>query len=156
MNLYAYVGQNPMSRVDPSGLKTDGAGISFGFAFMGANGTGDVQYVTDENGRKGIAATFCGGGITQAMGATISAVFASTNAQNIAHLAGRGGTAGFAVNSNTGFSFSSGMSYSESEAGEKACSYKVTGQQINVGGGLGLGSPLEFSAGSCKTFVYPL
>ena len=90
LNLYAYVGNNPINREDPFGLRT--AAVRFNFTFITADFT--IGAVWDDKGNIGIQ-------ITPAMGLSVSAGvtvgFTVTDAPCIDNLNGMGTVAGVAA-----------------------------------------------------------
>lgn len=143
VNQYAYVGGNPVSKVDPLGLWTVNIGISGSYVFpWGGAGTGFAGFVCDSDGNCG---GYYGGGpgIGVGKGATGGVSVGASNAKTICDLRGRFTNVG--VGGGWGPSGSGDGYWGPSDNGT------VYGGGVTVGPGVGAGA----FAGPTWTVVKP-
>jgi RHS repeat-associated protein len=86
-NLYSYVGSNPISQNDPTGLWTIQLGVSVSYTYGSASGVAFAGLAVDSSGRLG---TYWGGGLGGGVGAGASGGVSGhvSNANSICDLAG--------------------------------------------------------------------
>jgi RHS repeat-associated protein len=77
---YIYVLNNPINMIDPSGLYTQGVGITFSFGFVPIGRFVQIMYVWDDDNNRGIAFARGGGGfIIAGVGAQFTYQYTTTD-----------------------------------------------------------------------------
>jgi len=128
INVYAYVGGNPVMGVDPYGLRTWGVSLNFN-AGWGAGGTVGVNLVADDNWNVGLQVIVGGGGDVPSASVTLN--LEDTNASDIFQLEGTGGQTG--IDGGGGLVGEAGAMFGNGYSGGY------------VGGGIGVGVPVGVS-----------
>ena len=143
MNLYAYVGNDPLNNVDPSGLWTLQVGVTISGGFLGFGGAGvSFGFAADTNAGIGLYGTTFGGfAIGASAKAGISA--AITNANSISDLQGPALAQSFAITTEGGVA-SADFSESHGPNGTVINSY---GGTLGFGGG----TPAGYLSGGSVT-----
>lgn len=142
LNLYAYVANNPIDRIDPLGLWTFGIGLSLNFQIGIININGSIGAVIDGEGNVGIYRVV-GGGVGVGVHASGGVSFSGSNAKTICNLSK--GFANFNLGGGLGPDAEANLWHGNSPDGP------VTGGGITFGEGLGAGG----SGGGTYTWITP-
>jgi len=140
VNLYGFVGNNPVNWIDFFGQKTVGFGIGGQAGFFGFAG-GSVGIVVDDWNQIGIAVTGELGAMAGAS-ASLAGQFSISDADNIQQLGGKGVVGGISAGEGIvgGGEYFGGQGYNG----------------VNISGGVGVGTPAEGHAGVSGTKVWCL
>ncbi len=91
MNLYAYVGDDPVDFVDPLGLWTVSIGVNIGAMFGAVGGGGGTAFNVGYSAEEGLSASITGtvgGGAVTGIGVGVGVTLAATNASSVEQLLG--------------------------------------------------------------------
>ncbi|WP_249027737.1 RHS repeat domain-containing protein [Xanthomonas albilineans] len=150
VNIYAYVGEGPINRIDPSGLWTVNVGLSGNiniplYGAIGFGGTGFVGIAYD-----GTHFAFYGGGgggVGGGVGGSVGVQFGGSNAKSVCDLAGP-------------FAFASASGGEGVIGGVDGYIGKASDGSMIYGGnglvGVGAGSPVSGAAGVTYTWVHQM
>ncbi|MGE4292534.1 MAG: RHS repeat-associated core domain-containing protein [Desulfovibrio sp.] len=142
---YGYCLDDPINGRDPRGLETAGVGAYGNVTVLTRQVGGDVKYVWDDKGNRGVAVTGSVGWSPDLIGASGGVAGEKTNAQDIQQLNGEAGSVGGTITPLPGVS--------SSATGVKGPGY--SGAEIRGGGSAGLGLPAGPTATRDYTVVVP-